>query len=79
MYKLHTFPISHIIQAIPTGVQLQPKHLCSDGSWGGRSVGVDIGAEQSLTQDWDQAALGLLALLSAGGDESGVVDWDCCG
>jgi hypothetical protein len=43
-------------------------HLCG-GSWG-LSGGVDIGAEESLAQDGDQAALGLLADLGASVDEA---------
>lgn len=36
---------------------------------GGGSGGVDIGADQSLSEDGDQAALGLLALSSTSIDE----------
>ena len=48
------------------------------GSAGSRSSGVDIRADESLAEDGQEAALGLLALGSAGVDEvvgSGGGDW----
>jgi hypothetical protein len=60
-------------------VQLQPKPLSGGGSRGGGGVRVDVRAEESLAQDGDQAALGLLAASSAFGDEGGVVGGDSCG
>lgn len=45
----------------------QKRHLSASG--GDLSGGVDIGAEKGLSENGDQAALGLLATLSAGVDE----------
>ena len=39
-------------------------------------VGGDVGADEGLVQDGKEAALGLLALFGAGGDEVGVVGGD---
>jgi len=44
------------------------RRLCGGGS-GSLSSGVDVGADESLAEDGDEAALGLLAGLSASVDE----------
>ena len=44
------------------------RRLCGGGS-GSLSSGVDVGADKSLAEDGDEAALGLLAGLSASVDE----------
>jgi hypothetical protein len=37
---------------------------------GGVGSGVDVGADESLTEDWEEAALGLLTYIGASVDES---------
>ena len=55
---------------------------CLCGGSGGLSSRVDVGAEESLAEDRDKAALGLLASLSASVDElvdagGGGGSWQC--
>jgi hypothetical protein len=48
---------------------MERKRLCGNG-WGwGCSSGVDVGAEQSLSKNGEDAAFGLLALGGADVDE----------
>jgi hypothetical protein len=48
------------------------KRLCGSGGSGGGGGGVDVGAEKGLSEDGEDAALGLLSLVGADVDE--VVD-----